>query len=278
MDIQTITDTLFLWGTTYSVKIVAALLILIIGRWLAGRISTLVTRILEKNSVDITLVKFLENITYYLLLVVVIIAALGQLGINTTSFLTIVGAAGLAVGLALKDSLSNFASGVMLVLFRPFRVNDYVTVGGVSGTVAGIALFNTTLNTPDNQRVIVPNSRITSDVITNVTANDTRRVDLVIGISYDDDIKKAKEILTAVLKEEDRILDDPAPTIAVSELGNSSINFVVRPWVKTPDTWPVKFALLEKIKLAFDAQGISIPYPQTDVHLYTETPAVEKRH
>lgn len=276
MDLQNITDTLFLWATTYSVKIIAALLILIIGRWLAGKISTLVTRILEKNTVDITLVKFLENITYYILLVVVIIAALGQLGINTTSFLTIVGAAGLAVGLALKDSLSNFASGVMLILFRPFRVNDYVTVGGVSGTVAGIALFTTTLNTPDNQRVIVPNSRITSDVITNVTANDTRRVDLVIGVSYDDDIKKAKEILTAVLKEEDRILESPAPTIAVSELGNSSVNFVVRPWVKTADTWPVYFALLEKIKLTFDAQGISIPYPQTDVHLYTETPAVEK--
>ena len=272
---EKIFETLFLWATTYSVKIIAALLILIIGRWLAGKISTLVTRILEKNTVDITLVRFLENITYYILLVVVIIAALGQLGINTTSFLTIVGAAGLAVGLALKDSLSNFASGVMLILFRPFRVNDYVTVGGVSGTVAGIALFNTTLNTPDNQRVIVPNSQITSDVITNVTANDTRRVDLVIGISYDDDIKTAKEILTTVLKEDDRILENPASTIAVSELGNSSINFVVRPWVKTPDTWPVKFALLEKIKLAFDAQGISIPYPQTDVHLYTETPAAE---
>ncbi len=275
MDIEKITETLFLWATTYSVKIIAALLILIIGRWLAGKISTLFTRLLEKNTVDTTLVRFLENITYYILLVVVIIAALGQLGINTTSFLTIVAAAGLAVGLALKDSLSNFASGVMLILFRPFRVNDYVTAGGVSGTVAGIALFNTTLNTPDNQRVIVPNSRITSDVITNVTANDTRRVDLVIGISYDDDIKKAREILTQILKEEDRILESPAPTIAVSELGNSSVDFVVRPWVKTPDHWPVYFALLEKIKLTFDAQGISIPYPQTDVHLYTEKSAAE---
>lgn len=225
------------WVTTYSVKILAALLILVIGKWLARRITNVITRLMEKNKVDITLVRFLDSIMYYSFMVMVVIAAAGQLGINTTSFLTIVGAAGLAIGLALKDSLSNFASGVMLVLFRPYRVNDYVDIGGVAGNVVSISLFTTELNTVDNQKVIVPNASITSNVITNVTANPTRRVDLVIGIGYNDDIKKAKEVIQGVLAEEKRILPEPAPLIAVSELADSSVNFVVRPWVKTGDYW-----------------------------------------
>ena len=274
MNFEKFIETITLWATTYSVKIIAAILILVIGKWVAKKISRLITKLLERNKVDITLVKFLESILYYTLLVVVIIAAAGQLGINTTSFLTIVGAAGLAIGLALKDSLANFASGVMLILLHPFRVGDFVTAGGVSGSVVSIALFNTVLNTPDNQRAIVPNASITSNVITNVTANDTRRVDLVIGIGYDDDIKKAKETLHAILAQEDRILNTPKPTIAVSELADSSVNFVVRPWVKTADYWTVYFDLTEKIKITFDEQGINIPYPQTDVHLYNKN-AVE---
>ncbi len=268
INIDKIIETLTYWATAYSIKLIAAILIFIIGKWLAGKISRLITKLLEKNNIDATLVNFLESIIYYTFLIVVIIATAGQLGINTTSFITIVGAAGLAIGLALKDSLSNFASGVMLILFRPFRVGDFVTAGGVSGTVVSIALFNTTLNTPDNQRVIVPNSGITSSVITNVTANDTRRVDLVIGIGYDDDIKKAKEVLKRIIQEEDRILDTPKAKIAVSELADSSVNFVVRPWVKTSDFWDVYFDLTEKIKITFDEEGISIPYPQQDVHLY----------
>lgn len=259
------------WVTTYSVKILAALLILVIGKWLARRITNVITRLMEKNKVDITLVRFLDSIMYYSFMVMVVIAAAGQLGINTTSFLTIVGAAGLAIGLALKDSLSNFASGVMLVLFRPYRVNDYVDIGGVAGNVVSISLFTTELNTVDNQKVIVPNASITSNVITNVTANPTRRVDLVIGIGYNDDIKKAKEVIQGVLAEEKRILPEPAPLIAVSELADSSVNFVVRPWVKTGDYWGVYFALHENIKLALDANGISIPFPQQDVHMYQET-------
>ncbi len=268
INIDKIIETLTYWATAYSIKLIAAILIFIIGKWLAHKISRLITKLLEKNNIDATLVNFLESIIYYTFLIVVIIATAGQLGINTTSFITIVGAAGLAIGLALKDSLSNFASGVMLILFRPFRVGDFVTAGGVSGTVVSIALFNTTLNTPDNQRVIVPNSGITSSVITNVTANDTRRVDLVIGIGYDDDIKKAKEVLKRIIQEEDRILDTPKAKIAVSELADSSVNFVVRPWVKTSDFWDVYFDLTEKIKITFDEEGISIPYPQQDVHLY----------
>ena len=219
---------------------------------------------------DITLTRFLESIVYYTLVVVVLIAVAGQLGINTTSFLTIVGAAGLAIGLALKDSLSNFSSGVMLILFRPYRVGDFATVGGVTGNVMSIDIFNTTLNTPDNQRVIVPNANITNNVITNVTANDTRRVDLTIGIGYGDDVLKTKQVLAEILKTEKRILESPSPKIAVSELADSSVNFVVRPWVKTSDYWDVYFDLTEKIKLTFDKEGISIPFPQQDVHLFQE--------
>ena len=275
INIDKIIETLTYWATTYSVKIIAAILIFLIGKWLAGRISRLTTKLLGKNNIDVTLVNFLESIIYYTLLIVVIIAAAGQLGINTTSFLTIVGAAGLAIALALKDSLANFSSGVMLIMFRPFRVGDFVNTGGVSGSVISIALFNTTLDTPDNQRVIVPNSSITSNVITNVTANDTRRVDLVIGIGYDDDIKKTKEVLKKVLEEEERVLDTPKANIAVSELADSSVNFVVRPWVKTSDYWDVYFDLTEKIKIVFDKEGISIPYPQQDVHMFNEP--VEKK-
>ena len=259
------------WLGEYSLKVLAAILILVVGRWLARKLAHLLARVLEKNKIEATLVGFLENIAYYALLVLVLIAAAGQLGINTTSFLTIVGAAGLAVGLALKDSLSNFASGVMLVLFRPFKSGDAVEVAGVKGKVVGINIFNTILNTPDNQQVIVPNSSITSDVITNITANPIRRIDLVAGIGYDDDILQAKTVLKDIVDADERILQDPAPTIAVSDLADSSVNFVVRPWVETGDYWDVYFDLTEKIKLRFDEEGISIPYPQQDVHLFQET-------
>lgn len=258
------------WASEYSLKLLAAIVILVVGRWLARKLATLLARVLEKNGIDVTLTGFLENITYYTLLVLVLIAAAGQLGINTASFLTIVGAAGLAVGLALKDSLSNFASGVMLILFRPFKVGDVVEAAGVKGKVVMINIFNTVLNTPDNQRIIVPNSSITSDVITNVNANPIRRIDLVAGIGYEDDIAKAREVLEGIIQAEEKVLKDPAPTIAVAELADSSVNFVVRPWVNTGDYWDVFFALTEQIKVRFDAEGISIPYPQQDLHLYQE--------
>lgn len=270
LNLEKIVETITFWVTTYSFKILAAALIFLIGKWISRKLTTLFSTLLEKNNVDITLTRFLESILYYTLIVVVVIAAAGQLGINTTSFITVVGAAGLAIGLALKDSLSNFASGVMLILFRPYRVGDFVNIAGVKGSVQRIDIFNTTLNTPDNQKVIVPNASVTSDVITNVTANDTRRVDLVIGIGYSDDIPKAKEVLKSILRAEDRILEKPAFNVAVSELADSSVNFVVRPWVKTDDYWDVYFDLTEKIKLTFDREGISIPFPQRDVHLFKE--------
>ncbi|MBU1170889.1 MAG: mechanosensitive ion channel [Proteobacteria bacterium] len=263
-------DVIVQWVSTYSLKIVAAILVMIIGNWISHKISKIFAKLLEKNKVDVTLVGFLSNIIYYGLIIMVMIAAAGQLGINTTSFLTIVGAAGLAVGLALKDSLSNFAAGVMLILFRPFKVADVVNAGGVVGKVESINIFNTILNTPDNQRVIVPNNNITSGVITNITANPTRRVDLVVGISYADNIGDAKTILKSILDSDSRILKDPVPTIAVSELGDSSVNLVVRPWVKTSEYWDVYFSLTETIKTTFDEKGISIPFPQRDVHIFNE--------
>jgi small conductance mechanosensitive channel len=277
MDLQAMLATAQAWVMTYAVKLVVALLVLFIGKWIARKITDGVVAVMDRRQMDPTLINFIEGLLYYVLLAAVVIAAAGQLGIETTSFLAILGAAGLAVGLALKDSLSNFASGVMLVLFRPFRVGDAVNAGGVTGKVQAITIFNTILHTPDNQRIIVPNSKITSDVITNITANDTRRVDLVMGIGYEDDIDKAKAILEKIVTEHPKVLKSPAPTIAVSELADSSVNFVVRPWTKTEDYWDVYFDLTESIKKAFDAEGISIPYPQQDVHLFMEKGAGEAK-
>lgn len=253
----------------YSMSFVFALLIFFIGKWISKSVVKILGKALRKvGGVDETLVKFLENIVYYVLLTVVIIAALNKLGIATTSFLAILGAAGLAVGLALKDSLGNFASGVMIIIFKPFRVGDFVTAGGVTGSVSEVGIFNSVFVTGDNQRIVVPNSSITSGSITNVNAFDTRRVDLVVGISYDDDIKKTKDLITNLLTSHEKILVDKGITVAVSELADSSVNFVVRAWVNTPDYWEVRFSLMENIKLVFDKEGITIPYPQQDVHHY----------
>lgn len=254
----------------YSLRILVAIAIFFAGLWLARRLANLARKLMERAEIDITLTKFVRNIVYYTLLLVVVMATLDELGVNTTSFLAVMGAAGLAVGLALKDSLSNFASGVMLILFRPFGVGDVVEAGGVTGTVEEITVFNTILKTPDNQTIIVPNSTIASNVIVNVTAQETRRVDLVFGIGYDDDIGEAKRIIGEIIQADERILDDPAPTIAVADLADSSVNINVRPWVKTGDYWKVRADLLEKVKLAFDEAGISIPYPQREVHLVSE--------
>ena len=255
----------------YLINLGIAIAIFIIGKWLARRITNIVVSILKRiKGIDVTLVKFIENIIYYILMMVVILTALSKLGVETTSFFAILGAAGLAIGLALKDSLGNFASGVMLILFKPFRVGDFVTVAGVSGTVNEISIFSSILTTGDNQRMIVPNGAIIAGTIVNVNANPTRRVDLVVGIGYDDDIKKAKDVLTNILESNDKILQEKGLTVAVSELADSSVNFVVRAWVNTPDYWAVKFALTEEVKLRFDQEGISIPYPQQDVHHHNQ--------
>ncbi len=270
MNVEKIIETITLVISTYSIKIAAALAVYIVGKWISLKISNILGKVLEKKQVDPTLLNFLKNMSYYTLLLMVVIAAVGQLGVNTTSFLTIVGAAALAIGLALKDSLSNFASGVMLVLFRPFHEGDVVTAAGTTGKVTSLAIFSTTLTTPDNQQVIVPNSAITANIITNITANATRRIDMVIGIGYNDNIGKAKTIMMRLIEADPRILKDPAPTIALAELADSSVNFNVRPWVKTEDYWAVRSDLTEKIKMTFDEEGISIPYPQQDLHLFSE--------
>ena len=268
MDVQALLEQATLYITDYALNILGALLIFLIGKWIAKKLVSLLGRLMVKQQVDETLIRFMDNIVYYTLLVVVIMAAADRLGVNTSSFLAIVGAAGLAVGLALKDSLGNFASGVMLVFFRPFKIGDVVTAGGVTGKVEAISIFNTTFLTFDNQRMIVPNGQITNDTIININANPTRRLDLVFGISYEDNILTAKAIFKNILESETRILEAPVPQIVVSELADSSVNFNVRPWVKTEDYWDLKWELTEKIKLALDEAGITIPFPQRDVHLH----------
>lgn len=265
--VQTVTDMIGL----YTLNIASAIVIFVIGKWIVNKITAIASKLMLKNEkVDITLAKFLEDIIYYVLMIIVALTALKQLGVDTTSFFAILGAAGLAVGLALKDSLGNFASGVMIILFKPFKVGDFINAGGVAGSVEEVNIFNTILKTGDNQKLIVPNGIITAGTITNVNAKPERRVDLVVGIGYDDDIKKAKETLTAILEADERVLKDKGLTVAVSELADSSVNFVVRAWVKTPDYWSVKFDLTENIKITFDKEGISIPFPQQDVHHYNQ--------
>jgi small conductance mechanosensitive channel len=250
----------------WSISLVSALVVFVIGRWIAKLITKGFNRVLEKAEVDATLNDFLGNIVYAALLIAVIIAALNQLGVDTTSVVAVFATAGLAIGLALKDSLGNFAAGVMLILFKPFKIGDFVEAGGSAGVVENITVFNTIMRTGDNREVIIPNAQIYAGTIINVSARETRRVDLVFGIGYDDNIKEAKEIIEQVLAADQRILKDPAPLIAVGELADCSVNLNVRPWVKSGDYWGVYFALLENVKEAFDAKGISIPYPQMDVH------------
>lgn len=257
----------------WIVDIVIALAIFFIGRWVTKQLIKLLERILRKSKVEDMLINFIASIANVILLLFVIVAALNQLGVDTTSLIALVGAAGLAIGLSLQDSLKNFAAGVMLIIFKPFREGDFVEAAGVSAVVEHIQIFNTVMRTGDNREVIVPNGAIYSGVITNFSARDTRRVDMVFGIGYDDDLRKAKAILAEIIEADERILKDPAPVIAVSELADSSVNFVVRPWVNSADYWAVLWETTEAVKLRFDEEGISIPYPQMDVHLHKQEEA-----
>ena len=254
----------------FGVDLLIALAIFVIGRIVAKSIVGAVRKGMQRGQADDTLVGFIGNLVNGLIMAFVIIAAIKQIGVETSGFVAVLGAAGLAVGFALQGSLGNFASGVLLLMFRPIKIGDYVEAGGTSGSVKDIGIFTTTMHTPDNKKVIVPNAQITSDTITNYSANDTRRVDLVAGIGYGDDILKAKEVLARIVKEHPLVLSDPEPMIEVSELGDSSVNIVVRPWVKTSDYWRVFFDVTQSIKMEFDKEGISIPFPQRDVHLFQE--------
>lgn len=253
---------------TYGLNLLWAVVILLIGWWLARLLSRLLKNSLGKAQIEPGLISFLGHLTYYGLLIFAIMAALARLGIQTTSIIAVLGAAGLAVGLALQGSLANFAAGVLILLFKPYRVGDLVEISGATGTVEEIQIFNTVLVTLDNITVVVPNAHATGGNIVNYTVRGQRRVDMVFGIGYGDDLLKAKGLLEQILAEDERVLKEPAPTVAVLELGDSSVNFAVRPYVKVEDYWAVLFDTTEKVKLVFDQEGVTIPFPQRDVHLY----------
>ncbi len=263
IDIQKMTDT---YVIPWAINIALAIAIFIVGKIVVNILVGVLRKVLGKSKMDEILINFVTSIIRAVLLLFVVIAALDQLGVDTTSLIALLGAAGLAVGLALQNSLQNFAAGVMLIVFRPFKAGDFVEAGGVSGVVESIGIFSSIFRTGDNREVIIPNGAIYGGTIINYSARETRRIDMVFGIGYDDDIKKAKELLQKIVTSDERVLSDPAPVIAVGELADSSVNFIVRPWVKTGDYWAVFWDLTEKVKLEFDAAGISIPYPQMDVH------------
>ena len=263
IDIETIREYL----TTYGLRFLAAIAVFVVGRWLAKVVSKLVGKSMIRAKVDRILVTFVENLSKIILLVLVIIAALSAMGLQTASFVALIGAAGLAVGLALQGSLANFASGILMIIFKPFKVGDFVEVAGTKGTVKEVQIFNTVLDSPDNVRIFVPNAQVTGGNIMNYTTNGIRRVDLVVGISYEDDLRKARQVIAEVLTGDERVLNEPAMTVAVSELADSSVNFVVRPWVRADDYWDAYFDLTEELKLALDKNAISIPFPQRDIHV-----------
>lgn len=261
---STVVQAISSWG----LQVIGAVVLLVVG-WIASRwVRSLVRRGLERAGTEPVLIGFLSGLAYYGVLLFVGLAVLNLFGIQTTSLVAVLGAAGFAVGLALQGTLANFSAGVMLLLFRPFTVGDFVETGGASGTVRELGLFTTRLDTPDNVRVLVPNSAIFGSVIRNFTGNDTRRVDLEVGIDYGDDIASAIAACEEVLADEGRVLDEPAPLVAVSSLGDSSVNLMVRPWCRTDDYWPLKRDLTKRLKLALEAAGCSLPFPQRDVHLF----------
>ncbi|MDP8217993.1 MAG: mechanosensitive ion channel [Candidatus Theseobacter exili] len=255
---------------TYGINLLVAVVIFFVGKWVAGLLANLIQKLMVRSKVEETLSNFVRHLVYIGLMVFVVIAALNKIGIQTTSLIAVIGAAGLAVGLALQGSLANFAAGVILIIFKPYKVGEFIEAAGALGTVEEIQIFNTVLNAPDNRRIIIPNSHITGGTIANFSDLEKRRVDMTFGISYDDDIKKAKDVLLKIVTEDKRVLKDPAPVVAVSELGDNSVNMVCRPWVKPADYWGVYFDAMENGKVELEKAGCSIPYPQNDVHLYKE--------
>lgn len=256
--------------TNYGLKIIAAIVILMVGLWLAKRAQALFVKILTKREIDATLTSFFGNIVQGAIVVFVIIAAIGKLGVETTSFAAVVASAGLAIGLALQGSLSNFASGVLLIVFKPFKVGDAIKTGGETGVVVEVGLLTTELKTFDNIKLVIPNTTVMSGAITNFSANPTRRIDMLVGVGYGDNLNKARQIILDLIKEDKRILEEPEPQVQVSNLGESSVDFVVRPWVNSSDFWAVKYDLTKSIKETFDEEGINIPFPQRDVHVIKE--------
>ncbi len=258
------------FATNYGIKIIGAILILIVGRIAAGIARKFMRKLLTRVKTDPSIISFVSSLIYVMILVFSVIAALAKFGVETASFIAIMGAAGFAVGFAMQGSLSNFAAGLLVLVFHPFKVGDFIDAAGVAGTVKEIKLFNTVIATPDNIKIIVPNGKIHGDVIKNITAFDTRRIDMSVGISYGSSIQGAYDIISGILKNDGRVLSEPAPQIAVAELADSSVNIVVRPWVKKEDYWAVKFDFTRRVKEAFDEAGIEIPFPQHDIHMISE--------
>ncbi|MEE4659719.1 MAG: mechanosensitive ion channel domain-containing protein [Halieaceae bacterium] len=254
------------YGMPWAINIGMALIIFIVGRMVVSAVVGVIRKLMSRAAVDDMLIGFITSIVRWVLLLFVIVAALDQLGVDTTSLIAILGAAGLAIGLSLQDSLKNFASGVLLIIFRPFTKGNFIAAAGEMGVVENIGIFTTTLATVDNKEIIIPNGAIYGGNITNFSARDTRRVDMVFGVSYDDDIRVVKAELEKIIAEDERVLPEPAPVIELGELGDSSVNFIVRPWVKSADYWQVLWDTQAKVKIRFDEVGITIPYPQMDVH------------
>lgn len=261
------------WAALYGLQVIGAIITLVVGRIVAGVCRRIVRRIMTRAKADPTLVSFVGQLTFAALMTFALIAAIRRVGVETTSFVAVIGAAGLAVGLALQGSLANFAAGVLLIAFRPFRAGQFIEAAGVTGTVEEVRIFTTQLITPDNRTVIVPNAKLTADNIVNYSAKGTRRVDMVIGVEYGADLQAAKQVLLDVLKADERVLQDPAPVVAVVELADSSVNLAVRPWTSADDYWSVYFDTLETAKQRLDETGIGIPFPQHDVHLYQQESA-----
>jgi len=266
-EVSKYSDMVIMYASEYGMKIISAILIFIIGKWVVKKLTAGTKVLMEKAGVDQTLVEFGESLIYFILLLVVVLASLNTLGINTTSFVAIFGAAGLAIGLALQGSLANIGAAVLIIVFRPFKVGDFIEAAGAMGTVEDVNLFSTIIAPLDNRTIIVPNSAIIAGNIINYSQKPERRVDHVFGIGYGDDLKLAKQTLLDVIKADERILSEPEPFVGVGELGDNSVNFTFRAWVQTEDYWDVYFDTLETVKLTFDEKGISIPYPQMDVHL-----------
>ena len=267
IDWVTLSEQLQTLGVEFGINLIAAVLIFYIGRAVARLVSRTLRRLMQSQTVDPILESFVSNLVYWALMAFVIIAAITKLGVQTASLIALVGAAGLAVGLAMQGSLANFAAGVLIVMFRPYRVGDWVEAAGISGSVVQVQILTTVLKTADNKQIIVPNGQIMNSIITNYSTNTTRRVDMVVGVSYDDDIDAVREAIQTLVDADERVLKDPPCQIVVAELADSSVNFFVRPWVATADFWPVKFDLTEAVKKRFDEVGIRIPYPQRDVHI-----------
>jgi len=268
LDIAGLMNLLTALSLQYGFRALGGIALFVVGRWIAGRVRAGFRYQLERTNVDPTLIPFTTGLIYWALIAFVVLAVLNLIGVQTASAIAVLGAAGLAIGLALQGTLSNFAAGVMLLLFRPFQLGHWVEVAGTAGTVSEIGMFSTVMNTGDNVRITIPNSQVYGQVIRNFSANDTRRIDLIVGVSYDDDLQVVRDVIRRVMGDDPRILSEPAPLVAVDALGDSSVDFVVRPWCRREDYWDLRRELTLRFKVELEAAGCSIPYPQRDVHLH----------